>query len=58
MQGHHYGEFAGIPATGRLVSIELFEIVRVAQGKIAERWLMRDRLGEMLQLGVSPATVH
>lgn len=52
LRGHHRGEFAGVQPTGRLVYMELFEIVRVAQGKIAERWVMRDRLSEMLQMGV------
>jgi steroid delta-isomerase-like uncharacterized protein len=58
MHGHHRGEFAGVAATGRLVNTELFEIVRIHHGKIAERWLLRDRLAEMLQLGITPATVH
>jgi predicted ester cyclase len=52
IQGHHRGLFAGIAPTGWLVTIEMFEIVRVEHGKIAERWVMRDRLGEMLQMGV------
>lgn len=52
LRGHHRGEFAGVHPTDRLIQIELFEIVRVEQGKIVERWLMRDRLSEMLQMGV------
>jgi predicted ester cyclase len=52
LRGHHRGEFAGVQPTDRLIHMELFEIVRIAQGKIVERWLMRDRLSEMLQMGV------
>ena len=45
----------GVAATGRQISTELFEIVRIEAGKIVERWVLRDRLGEFQQLGVLPA---
>ncbi len=41
--GTHRGPFQGVPPTGREVAIELFEWVRVAQGRIAERWVVFDR---------------
>ena len=56
LRGHHRGEFAGVQPTGRLIHMELFEIVRVEHAKIAERWVMRDRLSEMLQMGVIATT--
>jgi predicted ester cyclase len=40
--GTHLGEFRGIPATRRRITAEIFDIVRVAEEKIAERWTMFD----------------
>ena len=53
--GTHQGEMQGIPATGRNVSISGITIFRLDNGKIAEGWLVNDRLGLMQQLGVIPA---
>ncbi len=39
----HLGEFQGIPATAQRITIELVDIVRIAEGKIAERWAFSDR---------------
>ena len=35
----HTGEFAGIAPTGKRIVFEIFEIVRINQGRIAERWV-------------------
>ena len=48
--GTHLGEFRGIPATGRRITAEVFDIVRVAEEKIAERWTMFDRGGLLAEL--------
>jgi len=54
--GTHQGEFLGIPATGKEVSIDLIEILRIADdGKIQEHWNVVDQLGLMQQLGVVAA---
>lgn len=55
LEGTHAGDFMGVAPTGNRVATELFEIVRIDGGKIAERWVLRDRLGEFQQLGVLPA---
>jgi len=55
LEGTHRGDFMGVAATGRPVATEVFEIVRIEAGKIAERWVLRDRLSEFQQLGVLPA---
>jgi predicted ester cyclase len=52
--GTHRGEFMGISPTGQRVSIELIDIVRIADGKVVEHWSMGDNLGMMQQLGVVP----
>ena len=50
--GTHEGEFMGIPATGKEVTITGSDIVRMENGKIAETWHVENMLGLMQQLGV------
>lgn len=38
ISGVHSGTLAGIPATGRDVTIDVIDIVRVRDGKYAEHW--------------------
>lgn len=54
--GIHQGEFAGIPATGKSVTITGINIHRVADGQIQEGWLNWDALGFLQQVGVAPAS--
>ena len=49
--GTHEGEFAGIPPTGKHYAVEHMHWFRVADGKIAEHWVVRDDLGMRQQLG-------
>ena len=53
--GTHQGDFMGIPATGKSISIEVIDIVRIADGKFVEHWGIMDNMGMMQQLGVVPA---
>jgi steroid delta-isomerase-like uncharacterized protein len=52
--GVHSGDFNGIPATGRQVSLTGISINRVAGGKIIESWEVTDDAGLLRQLGVLP----
>ncbi len=52
--GTHEGEFMGIPPTGRRVSTELIDIVRIVDGRVVEHWSMGDNLGMMQQLSIVP----
>jgi predicted ester cyclase len=53
--GTNDGEFMGMPATGRSVSVEAIDIVRFdADGRAVEHWGVLDQLGLMTQLGASP----
>jgi steroid delta-isomerase-like uncharacterized protein len=52
--GTHQGEFMGIPATGRRVTVSQIDISRVADGRMVEHWGQFDALGLMQQLGVIP----
>jgi steroid delta-isomerase-like uncharacterized protein len=55
LQGTHRGAFAGIPPTGKSVTVPAIQTFRLVDGKIAEAWLSIDRLGMLQQLGVIPA---
>ena len=53
--GTHQGEFAGMPATGKSVDIELIDIIRFGDDGLAhEHWGVVDSLMLMQQLGVVP----
>ncbi len=47
----HRGNFMGIAPTGKTVSTSGIEIIRIASGKMVERWGISDDLGLMRQLG-------
>jgi steroid delta-isomerase-like uncharacterized protein len=49
--GTHTGVFLGHPPTGRVIQFVGIEIVRVADGRIAERWGEWDGLALLDQLG-------
>jgi len=48
----HTGDYEGIPPTGKKISVECLHMFRLANGKIAEAWLVEDNLGMMMQLGM------
>ncbi|HZR98274.1 MAG TPA: ester cyclase [Chloroflexota bacterium] len=54
-QGTHQGEFHGVPPAGRPVSVAAMEVNRMADGKVAEHWVLLDLLGLMQQVGAIPA---
>lgn len=51
MTGTHRGEFAGIPPTGRGVSLPMVHVARVSDGLIAELVAYHDTAGVARQLG-------
>ena len=53
--GTHRGEYMGVPATGKQVTMTGMGILRIARGKIAEGWFVPDLLGLLQQLGALPA---
>jgi len=50
----HKGEFMGMPATGKQVTITGIHIDRIAGGKIVETWNYSDMMEAMQQLGTKP----
>ena len=54
-RGTHQGEFMGIAPTGKPVSFNAIDVVRIGSGKIVERWSQADSLALLQQLGAVPA---
>ncbi len=52
--GTHRGEFLGIPATGKSVSVKGVVIDQLEGGKMSNSRMLMDSLGLMQQLGVVP----
>ena len=52
--GTHEGEFMGIPPTGKSISINVIDILGIAEGKFVEHWGVMDSMAMMQQLGVVP----
>ena len=53
--GTHRGDFLGIPATGKSVTVRGVVIDRLNAGKMADSRILMDTLGLMQQLGVVPS---
>ena len=49
----HQGEYMGMAPTGKHLQMEVIDIFRIANGRLAEHWTVIDRLGMMEQLGVT-----
>ena len=52
--GTNLGPVMGRPPTGKKVSIDVIDIIRVRGGKLVEHWGVPDQLGMMIQLGAMP----
>ena len=53
--GTQNGEFMGIPSSGKRVSFDVIDIIRISEGKGVEHWGVMDSSALMQQLGVIPA---
>ena len=54
-RGTHQGDLLGIAPTGNGVTIKGIDVLRIAGGRIVERWAQSNDLELMQQLGVVPA---
>ena len=54
VHGVHNGPLMGIPASGKTVNIPGYLIYRIAEGKIAEFWMLADMPSLMQQIGAVP----
>jgi steroid delta-isomerase-like uncharacterized protein len=55
ISGTHRGEYLGIPATNKKVSVDGITIHHISKGKIMDSYSNWDALGMMQQLGAVPA---
>ena len=53
--GTNDGPFAGNPPSGRPIRIDVFDVLRVVDGRIVEHWGVPDRLTALFQTGGMPA---
>lgn len=53
--GTHLGEFMGVAATGKPVVFDGIDILRIADGRLAEHWTVVDMNGFMEQIGPLPS---
>jgi len=51
-RGTHRGSWLGIPSTGKVITIQTEIIQRIADGRIAEDWVLTDFLGVFQQFGI------
>lgn len=51
--GTNDGSFMSNPPTGRSMRIDVFDLLRVVDGRIVEHWGVPDRLGALFQLGLA-----
>jgi steroid delta-isomerase-like uncharacterized protein len=56
MHGTHEGQWHGVAPTGKKVTIRMVVIHRIANGQIAEDWVLVESFGFFQQLGLIPAT--
>ena len=54
MTGTHAGAWQGVAPTGRRVSVRMVIVQRIADGRIAEDWVLVEALGLFQQLGLVP----
>jgi steroid delta-isomerase-like uncharacterized protein len=52
VSGTHDGDFQGTPPTGKRFSVDHVHWHRLADGKLVERWAVRDDLGAAQQLSM------
>jgi len=55
LRGTHTGPLGDLPPTGRHVTLQFVDIMRVRDDRIVEHWLSMDQLSFMQQLGVIPS---
>jgi steroid delta-isomerase-like uncharacterized protein len=58
LRGTHHGSLFGVPPTGKMISIEVIDILRVRDGRLSEHWNQVDLLGVLRQLGALPEASH
>ncbi len=55
VRGTHTGEFQGIAASHKKMTLPITEVFRILDGQLAEAWDQYDRLHLLEQIGAAPA---
>ena len=53
MHGTHQDDLFGIAPTGKSISYDVIDIVRIRNCKITDHWAVSDQLGMRRQLGLA-----
>ena len=48
----HSGEYLGVPASGRALTLRVMDFYRCAEGRIAENWVLLDYMDLFAQMGI------
>jgi steroid delta-isomerase-like uncharacterized protein len=56
MRGTHQGDFLGVPATGKSITVQAVNFYRISNGKIVEERGQPDLMGLMQQIGAAPVS--
>jgi len=51
-QGTHRGQFGPVPGSGKRVTVDVIDMCRFRDGRIAEHWGVADRMGVVEQVGM------
>lgn len=57
-RGTHQGEFMGVAPTGKQITWDVIDILRLEAGRVVEHIAVQDRMALMQQLGLVAAPVH
>ena len=49
--GTHEGEFMGFPPTGKRVAFDVFDLLRIRDGKVVEHWSVTNMAALIQQFG-------
>lgn len=52
--GTHQGDFLGLSSSGKHIEVQVFDILRLRDGQVAEHWGVLDAMAMMQQLGGTP----
>jgi steroid delta-isomerase-like uncharacterized protein len=49
--GTHRGDFFGVPASNRSISVQVIDVLRISDGKVTDHWSAMDMMSLMRQIG-------
>lgn len=54
LRGTHQGDLLGVPPSGKVIAIDVIDILRLKDGRITDHWNLVDQHGLLQQLGLVP----